>query len=149
MSWFGLTGLQFRLERIAFQIWLAHYLCLDLYFTRKLFFLCHHYCQFTIQVVVEGEEYCALAFYLHLNLLILDDETKAHIFMPDRSVIRVIIPALNEEESIGKVIGDMIPGLVKEIIVVDNGSTDGTSLRSRQAGATVLDEKGGDMGMHV
>ena len=39
--------------------------------------------------------------------------------------IAVIIPALNEEASIGKVLG-AIPDWVDEVIVADNGSTDGT-----------------------
>ena len=54
-------------------------------------------------------------------------------------VIDVIIPAYNEEKSIGRVIAD-IPGFVSEIIVVDNGSSDGTAAVAREAGATVLRE---------
>lgn len=51
----------------------------------------------------------------------------------------VIIPAFNEEASIGKVIKD-IPSLVSEVIVVSNNSTDSTEDNARQAGATVLHE---------
>ena len=54
-------------------------------------------------------------------------------------VIYVIIPAFNEERSIGKVISE-IPALVSEIVVVNNGSTDHTMASARQAGATVLNE---------
>ena len=54
-------------------------------------------------------------------------------------IIKVIIPAYNEEASIGKVIGD-IPALVSEVIVVSNNSTDATEAVARQAGATVLSE---------
>jgi glycosyltransferase involved in cell wall biosynthesis len=53
--------------------------------------------------------------------------------------IAVIIPAYNEEQSIGKVIND-IPSLVNEIIVVNNNSTDKTVQTAEQAGATVLHE---------
>ncbi len=53
--------------------------------------------------------------------------------------IVVIIPAYNEEASIGKVILD-IPSLVSEIIVVSNNSTDATREVALQAGATVLHE---------
>ncbi len=41
-------------------------------------------------------------------------------------VIRVIIPALNEEKSIAKVIEEIPKLIVKEIIVCDNGSSDRT-----------------------
>ena len=51
----------------------------------------------------------------------------------------VIIPAFNEEASIGKVIKD-IPSLVSEVIVVSNNSTDATQENARKAGATVLHE---------
>lgn len=54
-------------------------------------------------------------------------------------VIRVIIPAYNEERSIASVIEE-IPSFVKEIIVVDNGSEDNTSMAARNAGVTVLSE---------
>lgn len=52
--------------------------------------------------------------------------------------IAVIIPALNEEKSIGRVVADIPRALVQDIIVVDNGSTDLTSDAARTAGATVL-----------
>lgn len=54
--------------------------------------------------------------------------------------IKVIIPAFNEEQSLGKVIAD-IPDLVSEIIIVDNNSTDSTSEVAQKAGATALFEK--------
>lgn len=53
--------------------------------------------------------------------------------------IIVIIPAHNEEDSIGKVIKD-IPAIVDEIIVVNNSSTDGTATVAQTAGATVISE---------
>jgi len=54
--------------------------------------------------------------------------------------ISVIIPALNEAASIGLVIGGVPFNLVSEIIVVDNGSTDGTAEIARQAGARIVHE---------
>ena len=51
--------------------------------------------------------------------------------------IKVIIPAFNEEDSIGKVITE-IPKIVSEIIVVNNNSTDATAEVAKKAGATVL-----------
>ena len=54
--------------------------------------------------------------------------------------IKVIIPAYNEEESIGQVI-NTIPKIVSEIIVISNNSTDNTINVAKNAGATVLTEK--------
>ena len=54
---------------------------------------------------------------------------------------RVIIPALNEEDAIAKVIGDIPTDIVEEIIVVDNGSSDNTMQVAATAGATVLSEQ--------
>ncbi len=55
-------------------------------------------------------------------------------------MISVIIPALNEAESIGVVVGQIPREGVNEIIVVDNGSTDGTGDVARRAGARVVVE---------
>ena len=55
------------------------------------------------------------------------------------SIIKVIIPAYNEENSIGNVIRD-IPSVVNEIIVVNNNSSDATAQNAQDAGATVLSE---------
>lgn len=52
----------------------------------------------------------------------------------------VIIPAFNEEQSIGQVLQDIPADLVAEVIVVNNNSTDDTARCARLAGATVLDE---------
>lgn len=54
------------------------------------------------------------------------------------SRISVIIPALNERESIGHVVASMPWRLIAECIVVDNGSTDGTDKVARDAGARVV-----------
>ena len=54
-------------------------------------------------------------------------------------IIKVIIPAYNEQDSIGKVIQD-IPNIVNEVIVISNNSTDKTEENARKAGATVLTE---------
>ena len=54
--------------------------------------------------------------------------------------ISVIIPAHNEAQAIGLVLAEIPAGLVQEIIVVDNNSSDDTSAVARAAGATVLRE---------
>lgn len=54
--------------------------------------------------------------------------------------VSVIIPAFNEEESIGKVIADIPKACVQEIIVVDNGSLDQTAEVAHTAGARVVRE---------
>ncbi len=54
-------------------------------------------------------------------------------------VVKVIIPAFNEAESIPLVIRE-VPELVDEVIVVSNNSTDDTEQNARNAGATVLKE---------
>ncbi|MEY2585237.1 MAG: hypothetical protein QOD80_1263 [Verrucomicrobiota bacterium] len=56
-------------------------------------------------------------------------------------MISVVIPALNEEEPISAVVRDCLTtGLPAEVIVVDNGSTDRTADRAREAGAKVVSE---------
>lgn len=54
--------------------------------------------------------------------------------------ISVLIPAFNEEKSIARVISELPQGLVDEIVVVDNGSTDATREAARRGGARVVDE---------
>lgn len=56
-------------------------------------------------------------------------------------IIKVIIPAYNEEESIAKVVKAIPQELVKEIIVANNNSSDNTSEEATKAGATVIDQK--------
>ena len=52
--------------------------------------------------------------------------------------ISIIIPALNEEESIGRVLNDIPGEIVEEVIVVDNGSSDNTVTVSKGLGANVI-----------
>ena len=55
------------------------------------------------------------------------------------AIIKVIIPAFNEADSIAHVIHDL-PKSVSEILVINNASTDATVENARKAGATVLTE---------
>lgn len=54
--------------------------------------------------------------------------------------LAVIIPALNEEQSIGGVIDAIPRHLHPDIVVVDNGSTDATAETARARGARVISE---------
>ena len=55
--------------------------------------------------------------------------------------ISVVIPVLNEQDSIGLVIKEIPRQMVDEIIVVDNGSTDNTIAVAQCAGARVVKEE--------
>ena len=57
-----------------------------------------------------------------------------------QAVIDVIIPAYNEETSIGLVLRDLPANYVREALVCNNASTDSTAVVAREAGATVLDQ---------
>ena len=55
--------------------------------------------------------------------------------------IAVVIPVLNEEETLPRVLKDIPGDVVDEIVVVDNGSTDRTPSLAKEWGATVLFEQ--------
>jgi glycosyltransferase involved in cell wall biosynthesis len=59
---------------------------------------------------------------------------------PVSETLDVIIPVLNEERSIAKVLGDLPADMVRHTVVVDNGSTDGTARIAAEAGAVVITE---------
>jgi len=60
--------------------------------------------------------------------------------------IAVVIPALDEESAIGRVI-DAVPPWVDDLVVVDNGSTDTTAHVARAHGARVVEESRRGYGM--
>ncbi len=55
--------------------------------------------------------------------------------------VSVIIPAYNEESSIGLVLQHLPQEILNEIIVVDNASTDATAKVAKEHGAKVVEEK--------
>jgi glycosyltransferase involved in cell wall biosynthesis len=61
-------------------------------------------------------------------------------FGETQAMVCVVIPCLNEEEPIAGVVREVLAQGVDEVIVVDNGSTDATALRARDAGARVIIE---------
>jgi glucosyl-3-phosphoglycerate synthase len=59
------------------------------------------------------------------------------------TTVSVVLPALNEQETVGPIVVAIIeelarPGLVDEVVVVDSGSTDRTAQAARAAGARVV-----------
>ncbi|WP_420714226.1 glucosyl-3-phosphoglycerate synthase [Gordonia sp. SL306] len=65
------------------------------------------------------------------------DELIAH---KEGRSISVVLPALDEERTVGSVIASIMPlvgGLVDEVVVVDSGSSDATMARAAAAGARV------------
>jgi glycosyltransferase involved in cell wall biosynthesis len=58
--------------------------------------------------------------------------------MNDR--IAVIIPAFNEQDSVGRVIADIPDSLADQVIVVDNNSSDETHRVAAETGATVISQ---------
>ena len=63
----------------------------------------------------------------------------------DVSKLVIVVPALNEAESIGGVldeISDVFDGDDYSVVVVDGHSTDGTPEIARERGAVVVDQRG-------
>ncbi|EHR49227.1 glycosyl transferase [Saccharomonospora marina XMU15] len=61
-----------------------------------------------------------------------------------RRTVSVVLPALNEEATVGDVVASVRPllgSLVDELVVIDSGSTDGTAAAAAQAGARVVDRE--------
>src|SRR5712692_1604737 len=54
--------------------------------------------------------------------------------------VAIVIPALNEEAALCRLLAELPQTFAQWIIVVDNGSTDATSAVARDAGALVVSE---------
>jgi glycosyltransferase involved in cell wall biosynthesis len=66
--------------------------------------------------------------------------TKAQVDTPDASGrVLIVIPAYREEKKIGAVVSAVRERFRYDVLVVNDGSPDGTSAAARDAGATVLD----------
>jgi glycosyltransferase involved in cell wall biosynthesis len=55
-------------------------------------------------------------------------------------IVSVVLPCLNEAEAIGPLVREILATGVDEVVVVDNGSTDGTAEVATSAGARVVAE---------
>ena len=54
--------------------------------------------------------------------------------------VDVVIPALDEARSLPLVLADLPRAMVRDVVVVDNGSRDGTGAIARHLGCTVVEE---------
>ncbi|MFB6141982.1 MAG: S-layer glycoprotein N-glycosyltransferase AglJ [Halorientalis sp.] len=69
--------------------------------------------------------------------------------MPDRSDVCVLIPTLNEAETIGTVVDEFRAAGFENVLVVDGHSTDGTQAIAEEQGARVLVQSGSGKGQAV
>jgi glycosyltransferase involved in cell wall biosynthesis len=59
--------------------------------------------------------------------------------LADPATVSIVIPAMNEEEAIGGVVARLRDAAVwREVLVIDDGSTDATAVRAEAAGARVV-----------
>lgn len=58
--------------------------------------------------------------------------------MPDQPLLTVILPAYNEAEVIGEVITEIRNAINCRIVVIDDGSTDATTVRAQEQNVTVV-----------
>jgi glycosyltransferase involved in cell wall biosynthesis len=54
--------------------------------------------------------------------------------------VAIVIPALNEEAALHRLLAELLPNFAPWVIVVDNGSTDATAAVARRLGAIVTSE---------
>ena len=69
--------------------------------------------------------------------------------MADTGSVCVLIPTLNESETIGEVVSEFSDRGFLNILVMDGGSTDGTRERAEAAGARVVEQSGTGKGQAV
>ena len=62
------------------------------------------------------------------------------VVINNRVRVSVVIPTRNEAQAIGRVLADIPAGMVNEVIVVDNHSTDGTIEIAARMGARIISE---------
>jgi hypothetical protein len=77
----------------------------------------------------------------------LTETSRGHSAHPTHSLRVLAVPvAFNEEKKIGSVLDRFVDGLVDEILVVDDGSTDGTPQVVLKKGARLLshEKRSGD-----
>jgi glycosyltransferase involved in cell wall biosynthesis len=81
----------------------------------------------------------------HAEALAEPEAPSARASSPARPEVSVIIPCLNEEQAVGKVVEQSLEGIRRsgrhgEVLVVDNASTDASAEVAAASGATVVSE---------
>lgn len=93
----------------------------------------------------EGKVYPFMLTGEYLNITSVEDMHHANYFLRNRRFksyrVSVVIPAYNEEASIGRVVEEFRRPPVHEVLVVDNGSQDRTIAEATARGARVLHER--------
>jgi dolichol-phosphate mannosyltransferase len=69
--------------------------------------------------------------------------------MPLSTAVTVLVPTLDEAETIGDVVADFRAAGFSDVLVVDGGSTDDTRSVAREAGARVVEQTGEGKGQAV
>ncbi|RCU47989.1 S-layer glycoprotein N-glycosyltransferase AglJ [Haloplanus salinus] len=69
--------------------------------------------------------------------------------MPDPDAVTVLVPTLDEAETIGDVVYDFHSAGFSDILVIDGGSTDDTQSVAHEAGARVVEQTGTGKGQAV
>lgn len=144
-SWYLLWLLPFALSRrdiwpyVASAVLPLSYLTglnLDNYQLEE--FQVHPFAQYTEWMLIGS----AMAFDIWRNRKSAQPKNQPQTPIKDPKVT-VIIPALNEEATVGRTIAgikDAAPPGLNDIIVADNGSTDRTALEAKNAGALVVSQ---------
>jgi len=69
--------------------------------------------------------------------------------MSNRDDVCVLLPAMDEAETVARVVDDFRGAGFEDVLVIDGGSTDGTRATAREAGARVVEQSGRGKGQAV
>ena len=81
-----------------------------------------------------------MPFNIHYSSIIYYEKQKIcyNKIMPPKSKVIVVLPAFNAEKTLGKTVSEIPREVVDEIILVDDGSTDGTVNLAQKLNLTVF-----------